>query len=132
MSEKVIIDFHKFLSDRADYGAAGEKPIFLMAALRYILTKDVLRVSLTDLLHPKHRLRMKSHFLYFAGVGGRLKAPKRSWTMVAGKENLEIKSAISEYVSGIADVSEAFAKLRKGNAENLLARFLKELENASK
>lgn len=98
MPKKTVIGFHRFLSERADYGAAGEKPIFLMAVLKYMLTRDVFGVSLLDLLHPQHRLKTKRFFLSLAGVGGRLKTPERSWDMVAGKDHLEIKDAIDDMV----------------------------------
>ena len=129
MHKGIIIKFHKSLSERAEYGAAGEKPIFLMAVLRYMLAKDVFKVSLIDLLHPQHRLKMKSHFLYLAGLGGKLKAPERSWTMVAGREHLEIKTAIDDFISKVEDVSHSFARLNKKNAEELLARFMKDLKS---
>ena len=130
MRKEIIIGFHDFLSERANYGVAGEKPIFIMAVLSYMLEKDVFKVSLIDLLHPQHRLKMKRHFLYFASLSGKLKVPERSWDMVAGREHLEIKSAIDEYVSEVEDVNQAFAKLNRKDTEELLTRFSKDLKSS--
>lgn len=131
MHKETIVRFHKFLSERADYGVAGEKPIFLMAVLRYMLDREVFKVSLIDLLHPQHRLKMKSHFLYLVGLGGKLKAPERSWNMVAGREHLEIKTAIVEYVSKVEDVSQAFTRLNRTDAEKLLSEFMEDLKKSA-
>ena len=50
--------------------------------------------------------------------------------MVAGREHLEIKTAIDEYVSKVGDISQAFAEINKVDAEKLLARFEEDLKSS--
>lgn len=128
MAEQIITDFHEHLAKRAKYGVAGEKPIFLMSVLRYMVRKNAFGKSLVDMLHPRHRLRMKNDFLYLAGLGQKLIAPYQSWDKVAGSRNFEMKGAIEKYLSRTSDVSVAFSKLKKKNAETLLSRFLESLK----
>ena len=127
MSKRIVADFYKALCKSARRkGAGGEKPIFLMATLRYVIEKDALGHSLLDLLLPRNKQKIRRHFLYLADR--RLAKPEDSWDKITRVDKKAIKDSIVEYIAEVADVNEAFSELAKKDAQKLLAQFMEELE----
>ena len=105
MSSERVRRFYDSLVKAADFKEHGEKPILLMAILKYMIDKNQYGADLLELLRIKHARFYKQSFYRLAQ--DRLANPVSSWNQIITK--FEMKEEAEKFSEG--DVSEAFAKL---------------------
>ena len=121
-----IASFIIELSARAGYGLRGEKPLAIIAALKYLHDNKIFGVKLLDLIESgKHYDCVRSVFIAYAKKTGKIESPSGSWDVITGS-NKELQNAIKQFRDG--DVNKAFANLKPEEIEYLLNIYLKRLD----
>jgi hypothetical protein len=123
MPAKLIEKFHEWLSARADYGEAGEKPIAIIALLTYMYERDVQGLTLLELLES-HSARIFHVFRRLAER--RRKQPDWSWSELTQKG--ELRASAEVFSEDHGNVSLAFSKVSKPQMLKLSRKLLKRLE----
>jgi len=116
--KSIVAGFVSELSKKAKYGIRGEKPLAVIAALKYLNEKNLTGKRLLELFAEPHAKDTRRHFLYLAEKYGRIAHPATSWEIIAGKQR-ELQDAIQQFRAG--DVDEALSKLT-GEEINSLVR----------
>lgn len=124
-AKSIIASFIVELSVRADFGIRGEKPLAVIAALKYLSENKISGKTLTTLLHERDAKNVRSIFIDLAKQHSHLKDPSNSWNVITGK-NKELQYAIQEYRYG--DVNKAFSKLTLEETEALLNKYMGRLD----
>ena len=98
MSSKFIaLDFIKKLSERALYGITGEKPLAIIAVLKYLSDNNIIGKTLLDLINnPQHAKEIKESFIDIAKKYSELNDPVTSWSVITGTEE-ELQNAIKNF-----------------------------------
>jgi hypothetical protein len=128
-NKSIVAGFILELAKKADYGVRGEKPLAIIAALKYLHENDVVGKKLLELLAEPHAKVVKSNFLDLAREHSSIKEPGTSWNLIAGKQR-ELQNAIQQFRAG--DVNEAFAKLTPQETESLLKSYVNHLTRSKK
>ena len=121
-SRDVVKAFIDELIGRARYRIRGEKPLIVIAALKYSYDSNLYGKSLLNLLEdPTYGKGVRKVFLELATRFGRMKEPATSWSVVVGQKELQkaIRSASS--------VNESFAKLTPSDISALVTDFVEAL-----
>ncbi len=118
MADKTIVaSFMIELMGKARYGIKGEKPLALIATLKYLHENGVVGVKFLDLLTKPHIRAIRSFFLELAREHSPIREPATSWDVITGKTR-ELQGAIRQFRSG--DVNLALANLNPEEIEALL------------
>ena len=129
MSRQVVMVFYESLVSRASKNEQGEKPLFLLAALKCILENDELRgVSLLKLIHRDNVEKIRPYFDDLAPKGEL--NPVSSWGNVVEKR--EMYDQIHKFNIEKANVSTAFANLEVEEIKELISTLKKRLGRRSK
>jgi len=127
MSMNVVGDFIEKLIERAQYGIQGEKPLAVIATLKYLYERDLKGQRFIELIdNPKHTNNLKSYFMRLANDYGRLKDPNTSWNVITSTDE-ELQYAIRDF-----RVDESFSKLTSVEIKSLLDRYITQLERTKK
>ena len=113
-SSDIVIDFFNELSSRARYGIKGEKPIALLAALKYMMNTKQIGIKFLDLLDYPYYEKVRVNFIELAERYGSLESPSSSWSVTTGV-NRELQNAIIDN----GRVNEAIADLSPTEIEKL-------------
>lgn len=118
-----VADFLQKLCQKAYYGIEGEKPIAVIAALKYLYEKKLTGKRLLELLDES---QVKEIFKDLAYRYSRISNPSTSWDVITGK-NKELQNAIMKS----ANVDEAFSKLTLEEIKSLLDIYTQRLEKTT-
>lgn len=119
--KSIVVGFVSDLSKKAKYGIKGEKPLAVIAALKYIQENKFLGKRLSELLAEPHCKFVRRIFLDLAKTYSPIVEPDTSWDLIAEKKG-ELKDAIQQFRGG--NVDEAFSKLATEEIESLLRGYI--------
>jgi hypothetical protein len=119
--KSIVAGFVSELSKKAEYGIRGEKPLAVIAALKYIQENNISGKKLLELLAEPHAKVIRSIFLDLTKEYSSIKEPNTSWEIIAGKKR-ELQEAVLQFHAG--NVNEAFSKLKTEETESLLKSYL--------
>lgn len=127
MSDDVVGDFYEYLVGSADKTRAEyEKPIFMMAVLKYILKNNLQGITLDELLYQEHIRGIRDFYLR---VGRKkLRAPETSWRRIMNPRNPEMKRMFERYASHRSNFDQAFAELKPYRVKQLLDDFMERID----
>jgi hypothetical protein len=112
------------LSQKAGYGIRGEKPLAIIAALKYLHDYKIIGKGLLELLEEPHSKTIRSIFITLAKQCKKITDPSSSWNVITGK-NRELQNAICKFRDG--DVNKAFSQLKPEEIERLLTSYIDRL-----
>jgi hypothetical protein len=126
-AKSVVENFVRELCQRARYRIRGEKPIAVVAILKYLIDQKIVgKCFLEIFLKPEHIQKIKAGFLDLAYGYSNLKDPIASWNNIAG-ENGELQ----EIVRGSKDqVDKAFSELTGEDIQSLYREYMTTLEKS--
>lgn len=116
-----VEDFIDILISRAKYGIRGEKPIAIIAILKYLKDKNMPGTSLLQLI--KNPL-VRKHFSLLANQYGKISTG--SWSVITGK-NRELQRAIEA-----EEIDEIFTKLNQNQISNLFEKYFQILKQTKR
>jgi len=119
-AKSTVAGFVSELSRKARYGIRGEKPLAVIAALKYLDEKGLTGKRLLELLVEPHARETRRHFLYLAENYGRIMEPVSSWDVITGKQR-ELQDATKGFRAG--DVNEAFSRLTAEEIKSLVRSY---------
>ena len=119
--KSIIVGFVSQLSTSADYGIRGEKPLAIIAVLKYKHESKMLDGTLLELLSEPHAKFVKRAFLSLAETYSSIVEPQISWDLIAGRSG-ELQSSIMQFRAG--DVNKAFSNLTPEETESLLNSYI--------
>jgi hypothetical protein len=119
--KSIVAGFLSELSKRAEYGIRGEKPLAMIAALKYLHENNITGKSLLGLLSAPHARKIRTIFLDLAKLHSSIEEPSTSWDIITGKQG-ELQDAILQFHAG--NVNEAFSKLTPEETESLLKSYM--------
>ena len=120
-NKSIVVGFVSELSKKAVYGVRGEKPLAVIAILKYLNENNITGKRMLELLAEPHAKVVRSIFIDLAREHSSIKEPDTSWDLIAGKRR-ELQDAIQQFREG--DVNEAFSKLTPEEIESLLKSYV--------
>lgn len=128
-AKSAVADFMQKLCQRARHGIQGEKPIAIIASLKYIYENpQLVGKRLLELFdEPKHESQVREIFIDLAKQHSRISEPATSWNVITGKSR-ELQNAIMKS----ANVNEAFSELTLEEMKRLLEIYIQKLEKTMK
>lgn len=123
-AKSIVIGFVSELSAKAKYGIKGEKPLGIIAVLKYKHESKILGGTLLQLLSEPHAKFVKRAFLSLAEMHSSIVEPQTSWDLIAGRSG-ELQSSIMQF--GAGDVNKAFSNLTPEETESLLNSYIRYL-----
>ncbi|MCJ7422968.1 hypothetical protein MUP01_01695 [Candidatus Bathyarchaeota archaeon] len=119
--KSIIAGFVSELSTKAEYGIRGEKPLAIIAVLKYTHESKILGRTLLELLSEPHAKFVRRVFLGLAETYSSIVEPQVSWDLIAGR-NRELQSSIMQFRAG--DVNKAFSNLTAEETESLINSYI--------
>ena len=100
--------FIETLSSQERFGLRGEKPIAVLAALKYLCESSQTGIGLLALMENEtHSRAVRHRFIALANMYGRTENPERSWVTIAGGDRFELRKA----VEGTPDLDRSVSAL---------------------
>jgi hypothetical protein len=126
-NKSIVQGFLSELAERAKFGIQGEKPIAILAILKYIHENHVTGKTLFELLSEPHLFKIRTTYIDLAKCysSNKISNPISSWSVITGKSR-DLQHAIVGSKTG--NVNLAMSKLSSDEIESLLVNYLKELE----
>ncbi len=118
----IVTEFIDELINRAQYGIQGEKPIALVAILKYLNDYELYGINLLELFENPHKDRVKRIFIILADRYSKLASSNNSWAVITGT-NKELQYAIQYN----GQVNNAIATLTSSELEKMLSNYLHRL-----
>ncbi len=119
--KSIVEGFVSELSKRAKYGIRGEKPLAVIAPLKYLRENNISGKKLLELLAEPHAEVIRRIFLDLTRDFSSIREPGTSWNKITGKER-ELQSSVLQFQAGNLD--EAFSKLASEETDSLLGSYL--------
>lgn len=121
---ELINNFLQSLVLRARLGLHGEKPLAVLATLRYLSSVGSQRLKLSELLdNPTHSSRIKRLFLDLASQYGEISNPSNSWSVITGRARELQRAAESNSLT-----DQAFSSIGQDEAKALYEQWLSMLQ----
>jgi hypothetical protein len=94
-AEDNIRGFIEMLSAQARFGLRGEKPLAVIAALKYLCESNQTGIGLLTLIENETYSRaVRNRFIALANLYGRLSNPENSWVVITGGDRFELQTAV--------------------------------------
>ncbi|MGA2663659.1 MAG: hypothetical protein ABSF83_01770 [Nitrososphaerales archaeon] len=94
-AEENVRRFIEALSSQARFGLRGEKPLAVIAALKYLCESTRTSVGLLALLENEtYSSAIRSRFIALANLYGRFPNPESSWSVITGGDRFELQTAV--------------------------------------
>jgi len=123
-AEDNVRRFIEMLSSQARFGLRGEKPLAVIAALKYLCESTQTGIGLSALMENEtHSRAIRSRFIALANLYGRTPNPENSWTVITGGDRFELQTA----VRGSPDLDESISSLTPEQACSLAREFVQDL-----
>jgi len=126
-AKTIVAEFIQKLIGRAYYGIKGEKPIAVIAALKYLHENKIVGKRLLVLFDGPDAENIRRIFVDLAKRYSSISEPSTSWNTITGK-NRELQNAIQQF----SNVNEAFSKLTQEEIGSLLEGYIRRLEKTAK
>src|SRR5208283_4967743 len=87
--------FIEMLSSQARFGPRGEKPLAVIAALKYLCESTQRGIGLLALMENETCSRaIRNRFIALANLYGRFSNPENSWSVITGGDRFELQTAV--------------------------------------
>jgi len=87
--------FIETLSSQARFGPRGEKPLAVIAALKYLCESTQTGIGLLALMESETSSRaIRNRFIALANLYGRTSNPENSWSVITGGDRFELQTAV--------------------------------------
>lgn len=127
-AEDNVRGFIEILSAQARFGLSGEKPLAVIAALKYLCESSQTGIGLLALLENETYSRaVKSRFVALANMYGRTPNPESSWTMITGADRFELQTTARRS----PDLDKSVSALSLEQACSLSREFVQKLAGQS-
>jgi len=93
IATNIVIDFFDDLRSRAKLGEKGEKPLAVLAVIKYLMDTKQIGIRFLDLLDFPYYEKVRKTFIELAEKYGALSNPSSSWGVITGT-NRELQNAI--------------------------------------
>jgi hypothetical protein len=94
-AEDNVRRFIETLSSQARFGLRGEKPLAVIAALKYLCEATQTGIGLLALLENETHLRaVRNRFIALTNLYGRTPKPENSWSVITGGDRFELQTAV--------------------------------------
>jgi hypothetical protein len=94
-AEDNVRRFIEMLSSQARFGLRGEKPLAVIAALKYLCESTQTGIGLLALMeNGTYAHAIRSRFIALANLYGRTSNPENSWTVITGGDRFELQTAV--------------------------------------
>ena len=94
-AEDNVRRFIEMLSSQARFGLRGEKPLAVIAALKYLCESNLTGIGLSALIENETYLRAIRHrFIALANLYGRTSNPENSWSVITGGDRFELQTDV--------------------------------------
>ncbi len=94
-AEDNVKRFIEMLSSQARFGLRGEKPLAVIASLKYLCESTQTGVGLSSLLENETYARaIRNRFIALANMYGRISSPEDSWIVITGGDRFELQTAV--------------------------------------
>ena len=123
-AEVALKDFIDALSEKAVDGVLGEKPIAIVAALKYVCSGGIIGKPLLEIF-SSHGWKIRPYFLELAKTYSNLSNPSSSWSVITGTKR-ELQKAIEQD----PQVDAAFSQLTIDDMRALLGEYTATLGTA--
>jgi len=107
-AEDNVRRFIEMLSSQARFGPRGEKPLAVIATLKYLCESSQTGIGLLALMENETYSRaIRNRFIALANLYGRTSNPENSWSVITGGERFELQTA----VKGSPDLDKSLSSL---------------------
>jgi len=107
-AEDNVRRFIGMLSSQARFGLRGEKPLAVIAALKYLCESTQTGIGLAELIESEsHSRAIRNRFIALANLYGRTSNAENSWNVITGGDRFELQTA----VKGSPDLDESISSL---------------------
>ncbi len=94
-AEDDVRSFIEILSSQARFGLRGEKPLAVIAALKYLCESTQTGIGLLALMENETCSRaIRNRFIALANLYGRTANPENSWNVITGGDRFELQTAV--------------------------------------
>jgi hypothetical protein len=123
-AEDSVRSFIGMLASQARFGLRGEKPLAVIAALKYLCESNRTGIGLLTLLENETYLRaLKSRFIALANMYGRTSNPESSWSLMTAEDRFELQTT----VRSSPDVDKSVSDLTLDQICSLSTKFVQDL-----
>ena len=123
-AEDNVRRFIETLSSQARFGLRGEKPLAVIAALKYLCESTRTGIGLLALMENETYSRaIRNRFIALANLYGRTSNPEHSWSMITGGDRFELQTA----VKSSPDFDRSISSLTLEQACSLSREFVQNL-----
>src|SRR5271155_104928 len=127
-AEDNVRRFIEMLSSQARFGLRGEKPLAVIAALKYLCESTQTGIGLLALLENETYSRaIRSRFVALGNLYGRILSPENSWSVITGGERFELQTA----VKSSPDLDKSVSSLTLEQVCSLSREFVQNLAGPS-
>ncbi len=94
-AEDNVRRFIETLSSQARFGLRGDKPLAVIAALKYLCESTQTGIGLLALMENEtHSRAVRNRFIALANLYGRTSNPENSWSAITGGDRFELQTAV--------------------------------------
>jgi|GEM_PF-617575 hypothetical protein len=126
-TQDIIVDFFDAQSKRAKYGIRGEKPLAVLAVLRYLIDTKQIGIKFLELLDYPYYEKYRKTFISEAERYGNLADAANSWMVITGvnrelQEEIEVNGRVNQAVAGLitVEIEAVYQKLLQKYEKNPL------------
>ena len=123
-AEDNVRRFVEMLSSQARFGLRGDKPLAVIAALKYLCESVQTGIGLSTLLENETYSRaVRNRFIALANMYGRTSNPENSWSVITGGDRFELQTA----VKSSPDLDKSVSSLTLEQVCSLSEEFVRDL-----
>jgi len=127
-AEDNVRRFIEMLSSQERFGLRGERPIAVIAALRYLCESVQTGIGLLELMEiGTHSRAVRSRFVALGNMYGRISNPENSWSIMTGGDRFGLRTA----VNGSPDLDKSMSSLTLEQLCSLSTEFVQNLAKHS-
>jgi hypothetical protein len=127
-AEGNVRGFIEMLSSQARFGLRGEKPLAVIAALKYLCESSQTGIGLLALIENETYSRaIRNRFIALANMYGRIPNPENSWVVITGGDRFELQTAIESS----PDLDKSVSSLTLEQICSLSSGFVQDLSSLS-
>ena len=124
VAEDNVRRFIQMLSSQTRFGLRGEKPLAVIAALRYLCESVQTGIGLLALIENEtHSRAVRRRFIALGNMYGKISNPENSWSVITGGDRFELQTA----VNGSPDLDKSISSLTLEQTCSLSREFVQDL-----
>lgn len=127
-AEDNVRRFVEMLSSQARFGLRGDKPLAVIAALKYLCESTQTGIGLLAMMENEtHSRAIRNRFIALANIYGRIPNPEYSWSVITGGDRFELQTA----VKSSPDLDKSISSLTLEQACSLSGELVQNLAGQS-